>query len=139
MLLIPYVHKIIKRNNVNIHKISILTVDGKQLWEELNITDMIDIEKNILNTNEIYSKGVYEIGNNIILCNVDDNKTNMNDMYNWKEIPNSNNDIFCWRDYYLFVGNNDSNWLNISKKEKIGNISVQNLLYSILHNNDINP
>jgi hypothetical protein len=133
MLIVPYIHKIIQRNNIKIHKISILTVGGKDLWEESN---ELDINTDILNMNDIYSKYLYKIGNNIILCDVDDVKTNVRDMYNWKEITLNENDMFCWRDYYLFVGSNDSNWLNISKKEKIGNMSVRNLLFSIINNKE---
>jgi hypothetical protein len=108
MLIVPYIHKVTNQNNINIHSIRILTIGGKQIWEE---KDSLNIDKDILNPNDIYRKNdIIKIDKKLILCEVDMEKTNINDIYKWSEIDINDNETFCWRDYIYFIGNDNENW-----------------------------
>lgn len=122
MLIIPFIHKIINHNNINVHNIRLLTIGGKYLWEESDNSD-VDI---ILKDNNIYCTDITQ-NNNMYLCKINVEKTDINDIYKWSEI-NINDMTFCWKDYIYFIGKNNEDWLNIPKNEKIGDIYINNLL-----------
>ena len=130
MLIVPYIHKITHEKNMDVHNIKILTISGKELWEEPN-TNNIDSE--ILNPNDIYcTNNTIKIDQNTYLCEVDIDKTNINDLYKWKEIDMNDTTTFCWKDYAYFMGKNDESWLNIPRDEYIHNISLETLILSII-------
>ena len=130
MLIVPYIHKVTNQNNINIHSIRILTIGGKQIWEE---KDSLNIDKDILNPNDIYRKNdIIKIDKKLILCEVDMEKTNINDIYKWSEIDINDNETFCWRDYIYFIGNDNENWLNIPKNEKLGDVNINKIISSII-------
>lgn len=122
MLIIPFIHKITNDKDMSIHNIRMLTIGGKNVWEESDDSDI----NTILKENDIYCKRV-TLTNNIYVCEVDLEKTNMSDMYHWREIG-INDTTFCWRDYVFFIGKNNEDWLTIPKNEKIGDIYINTLL-----------
>lgn len=134
MFIVPYTHNIITQtqNNihVNIHTIKILTIGGKQLWEENN---KLDIDNDILIPNDIHRKGnIIKLGKNIKLCEVDSYKTNINDYFKWDEININDNDTFCWRTYIQIIDNNNYNWLNIPEAEKFDKILLRDIINAII-------
>lgn len=132
MLIVPFIHKITTGDEMNVHNIRILTVGGKQLWEESNKSD---IDTDILNPNDIYRKNTVKFDKNTYLCEVDTEKTNVNDLYKWSEIDINDNETFCWRDYVYFTGKNNKCWLNIPKNEKIGNVNINKLILQLIEKN----
>lgn len=132
MFIIPFIHNIFKetQSNINIHTIKILTIGGKQLWEENN---NLDIDHDILIPNDIYRIGdISKIGKNLKLCKVDTSKTNINDYYKWEEISINDTDTFCWRTYIQIIDNNNYNWLNIPDNEKLGKILLRDIIDAII-------
>ena len=124
MLIIPFIHKTTIEKDMNIHNIRILTIGGKDIWDEPNS----DIDY-ILHSNDIYYKNIIKNGD-LYFCEVDIEKTNIHDMYKWNEID-INDDTFCWRDYIYIVGKNREFWLNHPKDEKIGSIYVNKMIQII--------
>jgi hypothetical protein len=133
MLILPYIHKVTKHNDLNIHIIRILTIGGKTIWEE---DDSLDLETEVLLPNDIYCSSKLVKSNNLFLVEVDIEKTNMNNMYKWSEIDINDNETFCWRDYIYIVGNKNENWLNISENEKLSNVNLRHVILTILENHD---
>jgi hypothetical protein len=132
MLILPFTHNIVNQNNINIHVIKLLTIGGKTIWEE---EDSLNIDTDILNSNDIYRKGnLIKMKKKLHLCEVDLNKTNMNDFYNWNEIAVNDNNTFCWRNYIQFLDNNTHSWLNIPQTEKLGNVSISEIIQTIIQN-----
>ena len=133
MFIVPFTHNIVKQkqNNINIHTVKILTIGGRQLWEE---NSKLDIDNDILIPNDIYRIGdIKKLGKNIKLCQVDSSKTNMNDYFKWEEININDNDTFCWRTYIQIIDNNNHNWLNIPDSETIGRVLLRNILSTIIN------
>ena len=79
MLIVPFIHKVSNNNNFDVHNIRILTLGGKNLWEE---KDGLNIDKDILNPSDIYrNKNTIIVDKKMYLCEVDMKKTNINDIY----------------------------------------------------------
>jgi hypothetical protein len=132
MLILPFIHKVYNKNLIKIHTIHILTVGGKQLWEE---SDNVDIQ-DILMSNDIYLKHDNIIKhNNIVLCNIDSVKTKIEDFYMWEETSLHDVDIFCWRKFIYLEGMNKENWLEIPKSEKLGIHSLNKIIGKIIEIN----
>lgn len=130
MLIVPFIHKVSNNNNFDVHNIRILTLGGKNLWEE---KDGLNIDKDILNPSDIYrNKNTIIVDKKMYLCEVDMKKTNINDIYKWNEIDINDQETFCWRDYLFFMGKNGESWLNIPKNEKIGNVSINKIIKSVI-------
>lgn len=123
MLIVPFIHKITNVNDMIIHAIRILTIGGKELWEE---SDESGESHNILEANDIYYKKMIQ-HDNIHLYEVDIEKTDIHDIYKWSDI-HMNTDTFCWRDYVFFIGKKNEDWLHHPKNEKIGKIYVHDFL-----------
>ena len=133
MFIVPFIHKITQETNFKVHSIQILTIGGKYLWEE---EDGLDIDRDILESNDIYRRGsIKSLNKSIKICEIDTNKTNVNDFYNWNEISIDNTDTFCWRNYTFFSGAIGESWLTIPKDEKLGNIHINNMLACIVKTN----
>jgi len=102
MILLPYIHKTSVVNNMSVHTFTILTVGGKELWED----DIKDASvKEILEQNDIFTESIEKV-DDIYLCKVAQ-KTKLTDFYKWNEITDSS--TFCWRTLYTFGDNHD--WL----------------------------
>ena len=125
MFIVPFIHNTVQQNNINVNIIKILTIGGLYLWEE---NDTLDIDKDVLNVNDIYRKGdIHKINNSIYLFEIDTVKTNINDFYNWEEIDINNHDIFCWKTY-TYITNNKDIWLEIPETEKLSNYMVKDII-----------
>ena len=130
MFIVPFIHKITSGSSINVHSISILTIGGKTLWEE---SDSLNIDTDILNSNDIYRKGnTISVDKHTRLCEVDTEKTNVDEFYKWTDIGVNEDDTFCWRTYYYLLGNKGESWLNIPKNERLSNIEVGKLISSIV-------
>ena len=116
MIIIPFIHKITNEKDMNIHSIRVLTVGGKDLWEESKGS-----VKKILESNAIYSKKTKK-KDNVYLCEVDTVKTDIHDIYKWSELDINDNETFCWRDYIFLRGKNNECWLQHPKSEIIPKI-----------------
>jgi hypothetical protein len=113
MIIIPFIHKVTNEKDMNVHSIRVLTVGGKDLWEESKGS-----VKKILESNGIYSKKTKKY-DNVYLCEVDTVKTDINDIYKWNELDINDNETFCWRDYVFLKGKNNECWLQYPKNEMI--------------------
>ncbi len=132
MFIVPFIHKAVNENNMSVNSIDILTIGGKTLWEESNT---LDIDKDLLNANDIYRKeNIIEMDKDIKLCEIDINKTNVKDFFKWNEIDLGSDDLFCWRNY-IYVTNNKKKdvWMDIPEKEKLSDISVKNIIFQIMN------
>jgi hypothetical protein len=137
MFIVPFTHNIVKhnQNNINIHIIRILTVGGRQLWEE---NSKLDVDNDILIPNDIYRTGdIIKFGRNIKLCKINTNKTNINDYYKWDEISINDTDTFCWRTIIQFIDINNNNWLNIPYNEKIDRFLLNDIINTIIKTNKV--
>ena len=130
MFIVPFTHSIVNNNNFEVNVIKILTIGGKQLWEE-KITFHID--NDILNPSDIYRKGpVIKYDKNLQLCEVDIDKTNISDFYKWDEFSVEDSDTFCWKTFYYFTVNNKLSWLEVPDNEKIGKYNIGDLIKTIV-------
>ena len=131
MFIVPFIHKITQETNFLVHSIKILTVAGKNLWEE---DDSLHIDTDILNSNDIYRKGspIKMMNKNLTLCEVDIQKTNINDFYKWSDISLEDTETFCWRNYIYISGDKDESWLNIPKNQKLSDIDISKLILIII-------
>jgi len=114
---------------MNIHSIDLLTIAGKNLWEE---NDSLHLDHDILESNDLYRIGTTLQLSNITLCEIDTTKTNINDFYKWNEIDLNNDTTFCWKKYYYILGDKNESWLNIPEYEKLSQITVQPILKTII-------
>lgn len=125
MFIVPFIHKVTTHNDINVNVIKLLTVGGKNLWEE---NESLNIDSDILGPNDIYRIGkVIKLGKKVQLCKVDTNKTNINDFYKWEELDVNDRDTFCWRTFIILLGNNGSNWLDTSAYDVLDGYSVKEL------------
>ncbi len=132
MLILPFTHEVIKQNAFNIHIVKLLTIGGKDMWDE---PSNLNIDNDILIPNDIYRKGnIIKFKNNIQLCEIDTNKTNINDFYKWSEIDINDTETFCWRVFYNFIDDNNQVWLNIPDNEKISNYKLNEIVKMIIKN-----
>jgi hypothetical protein len=133
MFIVPFIHNCIDQNILKINIIKILTIGGKNLWEE---TNSLHIDKDILNPNDIYKKNKpIKLDKKTLLCEIDQTKTQISDFYKWEEIELDNNDIFCWKTFIYLTGNNDTTWLDIPDSEKIGPYLVKDIIKKIMKKN----
>ena len=133
MFLVPYIHKVLLENGLNIHTIEILTVGGKYLWEETN--EQLDLEKDILNPNGIYMEHAFRLNDNkLIFCEVDVEKTNIADFYKWYEIGLTDQETFCWRTYTHISGSKNEEWLSVPVSEKLSRVALKNIIRAIVIN-----
>jgi len=129
MFIVPFIHKVTTHNDINVNVIQILTVGGKNLWEENN---SLNIDTDILAPNDIYRTGkITKLGKKVQLCEVDTQKTNINDFYKWEEIDVNDRETFCWRTFIVLLGNNGSNWLDTSAYDVLDGYSVKELSSAI--------
>ena len=129
MFIIPFIHKVCTHNDINVNVIKILTIGGKNLWEE---NDSLNIHTDILTPNEIFITGnIIKFDEKVQLCEVDLKKTNVNDFYKWEEINVNDRDTFCWRTFIILLGNNGSNWLDTSAYDVLDGYSVKDLSSAI--------
>jgi len=96
MFILPYIHKKTTINTITVNSYTILTIGGKELWQE----DSNHI-KQIIEENDIYTDSIIK-KDNIYICKVNQEKTNISDFYKWNEITDSK---FCWRTLYTFGEN----------------------------------
>ena len=130
MFIIPFIYKVTKENNVKVHAVHLLTIGGKQLWEE---DAALDIDRDILEPNDLYQKGGLEtILKNVHLCEVDTERTNIHDFYQWKEIDLYDDSTFCWKPYFHFEGDKQESWLPMPPKERLGRHDVSVIMDAIL-------
>jgi hypothetical protein len=130
MFIVPFIHNIVDQATIKINVIKILTIGGKILWEEKN---SLDIDKDILNPNDIYKKNkIIKYDKVTQLCEVDITKTNISDFYKWDEIDINDNETFCWRSYIYLTGVDGIIWLNIPETEKLGKYLVKDLIMAII-------
>lgn len=130
MLILPFIHDAIQHNNIQINTIKLLTIGGKHIWEENNL---FHIDKDILNTNDIFRKGdTIKFNNELNICEVDTTKTTISDFYKWEEINVEDNETFCWRTYIYITGKDEVSWLDIPKNEKLGNYTVDEIVKKII-------
>lgn len=130
MFIVPFLYKVTEWNHMNIHSIHLLTIGGKQLWEE---DSHLDKDKDILEVNDMYRKGEWiQPLENVSLCEVDSERTNIGDFYQWKEVSVQDEDTFCWRNYVYITGSNQESWLDIPRQEKIGKYSLEKLIRFVI-------
>ena len=123
MFIVPFIHKVTTHNDINVNVIKLLTVGGKNLWEE---NDSLNVDNDILTPNDIYRTGnIIKLGKKVQLCEVDINKTNIGDFYKWEELDINDRDTFCWRTFIILLGNNGSNWLDTSAYDVLDGYSVK--------------
>lgn len=130
MFIVPFIHKVVNQNTLQINVIKILTIGGSELWEEDN---GLNIDKDILNPNDIYrTKLQVKLNKQVGLYEVDCDKTNISDFYLWEDIEPDNKDTFCWRSFIYLADNAGSNWLEIPETEKLGKFLVRDLIKAIV-------
>jgi len=130
MLILPFIHNKVKQNSIQIHSIKVLTVGGREIWEENN---KLNLDKDILNPNDIYRTGLpIKFDKQLQLCEVDITKTNINDFYKWDEIDYEDREMFCWRTYIYLNGDDNSNWLEIPVSEMLGKYYIKDLVDKIM-------
>jgi hypothetical protein len=124
MFIIPFIKYVKSINNINVHVFSLLTIGGRELWEE---DDSLDIYTDILLPNDIYLEESPVKHNNIYYCKVDVNKTKIDDFYKWDEIELTDENTFCWKKYYTFGKEKYNDWLYIPNNEKLGKFNCESL------------
>jgi len=130
MFIVPFIHKVVTQNNLQINVFKVLTIGGSELWEEEN---GLNIDKDILNPNDIYrGKKLIKLNKHINLCEVDVEKTKIDDFYMWQDIEFENKETFCWRTFMYLTDLAGSNWLEIPETEKLGNVTVRDLIKVII-------
>jgi len=130
MLILPFIHNKVNQNNIEIHSIKVLTVGGREIWEENN---KLNLDKDILNSNDIYRIGLpIKFDKQLQLCEVDITKTNINDFYKWDEIDYEDREMFCWRTYIYLNGDGNTNWLEIPVSEMLGKYYIKDLVDKIM-------
>ncbi len=134
MFIIPFTHTIKNEKNIKINIIKILTIAGKDLWEE---ESNLDIQSDILIPNGLYSLNKTPIfklkGLDVYMCEIDIDKTIMTDFYNWNEVD-MESDNFCWRTFYHITDLNNNIWLPLPDSEKISNFKIIDIINAILIN-----
>jgi hypothetical protein len=129
MFILPFIHEVVPQNSFQVNIIKVLTVGGQSLWEELG---KLDLDKDILNPNDIYRKSApIQFDRNLQLCLVDTTKTHILDFYKWKELDFSDKETFCWRTY-IHLANDSESWLNIPNTEMLGNYRLKDIIEKII-------
>lgn len=130
MFIVPFTHTVVNNNNFDVNVIKILTIGGRNLWEE---KASLHIDNDILNPSDIYRKSpVIKYDKTLLLCEVDTEKTNISDFYKWEEVDLGDSETFCWKTFYYFSGNNKLSWLEVPTSEKIGKYNVKDLIKIIV-------
>jgi hypothetical protein len=130
MIILPFIHKIINNNSVEVNVIKILTIGGHTLWEENN---SLHIDNDILIPNDIYrNNNIIKFDKDLQLCEVDTKKTKISDFYKWEELSLNDNETFCWKTLYYFTGTDNICWLEPPVSEKIGKYKIKDLINRII-------
>ena len=129
MFIVPFIYKETKQPYMTVHAIQILTIGGRELWEEAN---GLCIDTEVLEPNELYHKGPVYRSKHLHLCEVDTERTVVNDFYRWKELGIEDRETFCWRDFYYFVGEKKESWLDIPLKETLSEMPIAHVIEDIL-------
>lgn len=141
MFIVPFIYKITTENNINVHSITILTVGGKQLWEETDKT--LKLDRDILEPNEIYRRApafsINKDANKVEFCEVDTEKTRIADFYKWSELSLADTETFCWRTFTHLLGQSGECWLTAPKQEKLGKYDIDKLIKTIVEKKSSKP
>lgn len=130
MLILPFIHNVVNQNSIQVHTIKVLTIGGRKIWEEDN---SLNIDKDILNPNDIYRKGMPIIfDKQLQMYEVNTEKTKIDDFYKWDEIPFEDTETFCWIVYAYISGNGSANWLDIPASEMLEKYKVKELIAKII-------
>jgi hypothetical protein len=130
MFIIPFTHKIVSLNQIQVHVFTILTIAGKYLWKENNSLHIIN---DILTPNDIYLLNKPIKHKDLYLCEVDSKKTELDNFYKWDEIDSKEEETFCWRTFYTFgQQQNDMSWLPIPSNENLEPYSCKDLFHILL-------
>lgn len=107
MILLPYYTKDtpITGTHATIRTIFLLTVGGKEVWEE---EDVLRIVEDVLEPNGLYLSANtvprcvsddMDRGS-IYACPIDPIRTAVHDFYRWSELPKEDDTTICWRPFY---------------------------------------
>lgn len=132
MFIIPYIRKTTLHNNMLINVFKILTIGGKNIWEESN---GLDIDTDILEPNGIFRTGSIATISKLptyYLCEIDSNKTALTEFYKWEELPISDEETFCWKTYTYLTDTNENIWLPIPETETLNGYKVSMIINAIL-------
>jgi hypothetical protein len=129
MFILPFIHEVVSQATLDVHTIKVLTIGGRDIWEE---ADGLNINKDILNPNDIYAKSKpIKFDKALRLYRVDTAKTQIADFYKWNELSGTDRDTFCWRSFVYLVADNNS-WLTIPESEKLGKYLVSDIVRAII-------
>lgn len=127
MFIIPYVYTEKQTKTHTIKKIHLLC-EGDHLWEETDI----DIEKDILEPNDLFSLKPPILKDNITWIHIDHKKTNINSMFNWREIPLINtNATLSWRTFIFIDNNTNEQWLTCPENTMLSNMKLRDIIKEI--------
>lgn len=130
MFIVPFIHKVVNQNTLEINVIKLLTIGGSELWEEDN---KLNVDKDILNPNDIYrTKLQLKLNKQVSLYEVDVEKTNISDFYKWEDITPENEETFCWRTFIYLQDKTGANWLEIPETERLGKFLVRDVIKTII-------
>jgi hypothetical protein len=133
MFIIPYIRRTTTHNNILVNVIKILTVGGKDLWEETDAA--LDIKNDILKPNGIFIKSApYNVPSSPHLhyCEVDSDKTALADFYKWEEISPTDNETFCWKTYIYLMDADKNVWLPVPETDRLTDYKVSTIIDAIL-------
>jgi hypothetical protein len=129
MFILPFIHETTAQAPLTVHTIKLLTVGGRDIWEE---ADNLTVNKDILNPNDIYAKSKpVKFDRALRLCAVDTARTQVADFYKWNELPATDAETFCWRTF-VYVASDNDNWLTIPATEKLGKYIVRDIVRAII-------
>ncbi len=129
MFILPFIHEVVNQGPLQVHSIKVLTVGGRELWEE---KDGLKINKDVLNPNDIYARGKpIKMDKSMRLCAVDTTKTSVTDFYTWNELALEDRETFCWRTF-TYLATDKECWLTIPDTEKLGKYAVRDIVENIL-------
>lgn len=110
-----------------IKKIHILC-EGDYLWEETDI----NIEKDILEPNELFPFKPPILKDNAVWVHIDHKKTNIKSMFNWREISLANtNTTLSWRTFIFIDNNTNEQWLTCPGNMILGNMNLVDIAREI--------
>jgi hypothetical protein len=132
MFIIPYIRTKTAYNNILVNVIKILTISGKNLWEENNEFDIIT---DILEPNDIFLKNKPKNIPSLpsyYICEVDVSKTALNNFYKWDELPITDEETFCWKSYTYLTDIENNMWLPIPDTTMLSDCKVSDIIRAIL-------
>ncbi len=129
MFILPFIHEIVNQGLLRVHTIKVLTVGGRDLWQE---RDGLKLNKDILNPNDIYARGKpIRVDKQMRFCAVDAEKTRITDFYTWNELDAEDRETYCWRTFVYLAADKEC-WLTIPDTEKLGSYLVRDIVKIIL-------